>query len=208
METGSSNGSSRSWTSSSGTEGPEAPIPPCQPPVFGAAGAWGPVPKVGPRACCPPIVLEDTSAPFLALDCAVYIGLFAQRFNQLVAPALVIALRVVVLRVLPHGPSKMALAQRDDLIETLGSDGENESLRVRIQVGAASRELHGLHRPERTPVRMPEVGRRPRPCPLSILRNRSRFGSADFWHRRASSLRLAHSAGDKPARATVRSPVA
>jgi hypothetical protein len=58
---------------------------------------------------------------------------------------LVIALRVVVLRVFPHDFTKMALAQRDDLIETLGSDGENESLRVRIQVGAARRELHGLH---------------------------------------------------------------
>jgi hypothetical protein len=40
---------------------------------------------------------------------------------------LVIALRVVVLRVFPHDFTKMALAQRDDLIETLGSDGENES---------------------------------------------------------------------------------
>ena len=97
--------------------------------------------KVGPRSCCPPIVLEDTPEPFLALDCAVHVGLFARRFNQLVAPTLVIALHVVVLRVFPHGFPKMALAQRDDLIETLGADGENESLRVRIQVGAARREL-------------------------------------------------------------------
>jgi hypothetical protein len=57
----------------------------------------------------------------------------------------VIALHVVVLRVFPHGFPKMALAQRDGLIETLGSDAENESLRVRIQLGAARRELHGLH---------------------------------------------------------------
>ena len=85
------------------------------------------MPRVGPRSCGPAIVLEDTSEPFPALDCAVCVGLFAQRFNQLVAPALVIALRVVVLRVFPHDFTKMALAQRDDLIETLGSDGENES---------------------------------------------------------------------------------
>ncbi len=27
-----------------------------------------PVPEVGPRSCCPPIVFEDTSEPFLALN--------------------------------------------------------------------------------------------------------------------------------------------
>jgi len=41
---------------------------------------------------------------------------------------------------------------------------------------------HRVHRPQRTPVRMPEVDRRPRSCPPLLLRNRSRFGSADFWH--------------------------
>jgi len=34
------------------------------------------------------------------------------------------------------------------------------------------------------------------------------FRSAEFWHTSASSRRLAHSAGDSPARARVRSPVA
>lgn len=44
-------------------------------------------------------------------------------------------------------------------------------------------ELQCVLRRERTPVRMPEVDRRARPCPLLVLGNRSRFGSADFWHR-------------------------
>ncbi len=44
-------------------------------------------------------------------------------------------------------------------------------------------KLQRVHRRERTPVRMPEIDRRPRSGRLPILRNRSHFGSADFWHR-------------------------
>jgi hypothetical protein len=91
------------------------------------------VPKLGPQSCCPPVILEDPSEPFLTLDCAVRVGLFTRRFDQLVAPTLVVALRVVVLCVFPHGLAEMALTRRDDLIETLGSDGENESLLIERQ---------------------------------------------------------------------------
>jgi hypothetical protein len=49
-------------------------------------------------------------------------------------------------------------------------------------------KLQRIHRPERTPVRMLEVSRRPRPCPPLILRNRLRSGSVDFWHRTGFGL--------------------
>ena len=58
---------------------------------------------------------------------------------------LVIALKVVMLCVFLHGFPKVALAQRDDLGQTLGFDGTNESLRVSIQIGASHRQLHCLH---------------------------------------------------------------
>ncbi len=77
----------------------------------------------------------------MALNCTIHVGLVARLLNQLVVETLVIALKVVMLRVFFHDFPKVVLAQRDDLIETLGSDGENESLRVGIQVGAARREL-------------------------------------------------------------------
>ena len=64
-------------------------------------------------------------------------------FRSTRCPDLGYALHGVGLGGLPHGAPKRALAQREDRIETLGSDRENESLRGRIPVGAARRELHG-----------------------------------------------------------------
>jgi len=55
-------------------------------------------------------------------------------------------------------------------------------------------ELQRVHRPERTPVRMPEVDRRPRPCPPLVLQNRPRFGSADSCHRTGADARIEESA--------------
>ena len=82
------------------------------------------VPKLSPSSRSPPIVLfEDTSQPFLTLDDTVHIGSVARLLNQLVAPPLVIALEVIVLRVFFHGFSKVALAQWNDLGQALGLDG-------------------------------------------------------------------------------------
>jgi hypothetical protein len=81
----------------------------------------------------------------LTLDGTVRIGLVAQLLNQLVAETLVIALKVVMLRVFLHGFSKVALAQRDELGQTLGFGGANEALRVSVQIGASHRKLHCLH---------------------------------------------------------------
>ena len=78
----------------------------------------------------------------MALNCTIHVGLVARLLNQLVVETLVIALKVVMLRVFFHGFPKVVLAQQDDLIETLGSDGENESLRVRIQIWASRWKLH------------------------------------------------------------------
>jgi hypothetical protein len=63
-----------------------------------------------------------------------------------------------MLRVFLHGFPKVALAQRNDLGQTLGLDGANESLRVGVQVGASRRELHCLDaaRIEKLPERLCE----------------------------------------------------
>jgi len=49
-------------------------------------------------------------------------------------------------------------------------------------------ELQSVHGPERTPVRMSDVGREQRPCQLPRFRNCSRFCSADFSRRTGSAL--------------------
>jgi hypothetical protein len=67
------------------------------------------------------------------------------------------------------------------LLAAVQPPGENRDQKLKLQ---------GIHRPERTPVRMPGVDRRPRPCPPRILRNRSRFWSADCWHRTGSRSSL------------------
>ena len=70
------------------------------------------VPKISPSSRGPPIVVfEDTSQPFLTLGDTVHIGSVARLLNQFVAPPLVIALEVIVLRVFFHGFSKVALAR-------------------------------------------------------------------------------------------------
>jgi hypothetical protein len=77
----------------------------------------------------------------------------------------------------------------DALLAAVQPPGENRDQKLKLQ---------GVHRPERTPVRLPEIDRRPRPCPPLILQNRSRFGSADFWHRTGTNRRTAVPCG--PAR--------
>ena len=104
------------------------------------------VPKLSPSSRSPPIVVfEDTSQPFLTLGDTVHIGSVARLLNQFVAPPLVIALEVIVLRVFFHGFSKVALAQWNDLGQALGLDGANKSLRIRIQIGASRGKFHCLH---------------------------------------------------------------
>jgi len=99
------------------------------------------VPILSPLLRGPPIIVfEDTSQPFLTLDGTVPIGLVARLLNRLVVETLVIALTMVMLCVFLHGFPKVALAQRDDLGQTLGSffrrgAGSNPfSRRIRLTV--------------------------------------------------------------------------
>jgi hypothetical protein len=76
------------------------------------------------------VEIEDASESFSTVDGTVHIGPVARLLDELVVEPLVIALKVVVIRVFPHGFPKVALAQWNDLGQTLGFDGANESLRV------------------------------------------------------------------------------
>ena len=68
----------------------------------------------------PPMVeIEDASESFSTVDGTVHIGPVARLLDELVVEPLVVALKVVMLRVLLHGFSKVALAQWDDLGQTL-----------------------------------------------------------------------------------------
>ncbi len=82
------------------------------------------------------VVLEDTAQSFSTLDAAVNVEFVPAILGQLVLETLVVTLEVIVLRVLLHGRPKVALAEWDDLGQTLGLDGTNEPLRVVCQNSA------------------------------------------------------------------------
>jgi hypothetical protein len=104
------------------------------------------VPLLSPPSRRPSIVvLENTAESFPTLDAAVNVEFVPPILDQLVLETLVITLKVIVLRVFLHGRPKVALAEWDDLGQTLGLDGANESLRVGIQVGTAGWKLHRPH---------------------------------------------------------------
>jgi hypothetical protein len=46
---------------------------------------------------------------------------------------------------LGHGTPKMALPKRNQLVQAFGLDRQHEPLRVRVQVGAARRQLEAFH---------------------------------------------------------------
>ncbi len=62
----------------------------------------------------------------------------AGQFDQLVPEALVVPLSVIVLKVLSASSSERLLAEEDELVETLTSDGQDKSLREGIQVRASA----------------------------------------------------------------------
>jgi hypothetical protein len=102
--------------------------------------------KLGPPSRGPPIVVvQDATEPFSALNRSIHSGAVGQLLDQLVVEPLVIALQVVVLLVLLDGLAKVALAQWDDLGQTLGFDGQNKPFCVCIQIWAPRRQLDRLH---------------------------------------------------------------
>ena len=55
-----------------------------------------------------------------------------------------ISLVVVVIDVLAHSPTEVALPDRDDLAQTFRLDGSHESLCVRIEIRTSSRKFHRM----------------------------------------------------------------
>ena len=62
--------------------------------------------------------------------------------DQVVPETLMVPLSVIMKEVLGAGSSERAFAEEDELVETLGLDGQDKSLSERIQVGAAAGQLH------------------------------------------------------------------
>jgi hypothetical protein len=76
--------------------------------------------KLGPPSRGPPIVVvQDATEPFSALNRSIHSGAAGQLLDQLVVETLVIALQVVVLRVFLDGLAKVALAQWDDVRDSV-----------------------------------------------------------------------------------------
>ncbi len=86
----------------------------------------------------PVVVVQDSTQPFSSSDIATRVGRATSILDQLVLEPLMIALDVVVLGVCLHGRPKVTLAEWNDLGQAFGLDRENESLRIRIQVGTCS----------------------------------------------------------------------
>ncbi len=91
------------------------------------------------------VVIQNTTEPLTAADCTINAVPVGQLLDQLVVEPLVIALQVVVLGVFLDGPAKVALAQRDDLGQTLGFDGMHKPLCICVQIRAPSGQSHCLH---------------------------------------------------------------
>ena len=91
------------------------------------------------------VVVQHPAEPFTSLDVSAHIRLAAPIVDQPIVDSLMVALDVVVLRVLLHGVAQMPLSQRDDLGQTLGFDGTDESLRVGVQIWTSRRKLHRRH---------------------------------------------------------------
>src|SRR5262249_44239110 len=51
---------------------------------------------------------------------------------------------MVVLNELAHGPAKMPLTKRYELVQALRLDRQHEALRVRVPIGTACRQLDAL----------------------------------------------------------------
>ena len=84
-------------------------------------------------------------APLAALDRTASPQLVARRVDEPILDPLVIALAVVVLDVLAYRLSQMSVTDRDHLRQALRLDRSDESLGMRVQIRAATREPHGVH---------------------------------------------------------------
>ena len=97
------------------------------------------------RLSGPPfIVVEDPTQPFMARNGRIHIDDDLLILDQPIVEPLMISLKVIMLSVFLHRLAQMPLSQWNDLGQTLGLDGANESLRIGIQIGASCGKLHDL----------------------------------------------------------------
>ena len=113
---------------------------------YGAAG-YRP-PQVGWLRRAAVVVVQETTETFATPNRRSRIGVLVGRRggcrDQPVVEALVVALEVVVLDERRDRKAEVALAQRNELAEALGLDGEHEALRECVEVGAEGGELEAL----------------------------------------------------------------
>ncbi len=76
---------------------------------------------------------------------AVVVARRAWLDNQPIAEALVISFEMIMLDELSNDVAQVALAQRNELVQTLGLDGEHKPFGDGVQVRAARRQAHGGH---------------------------------------------------------------
>ena len=86
------------------------------------------------------VVLEQPAETLVAHDTTVADGF--RWFDQLVPEPLMVPLSVIMSKVLGTGSSERSFAEKDELVQALALDRENESLRKCVQVGAAAGKFH------------------------------------------------------------------
>jgi hypothetical protein len=80
------------------------------------------------------IALQEPSKPLATLDRVIVIDRHRFGSEQAVAEPLVMSLGVVVLDKLPDAQPEMLLAEGDDVVETLASNGSDKALGKGIEI--------------------------------------------------------------------------
>jgi len=93
----------------------------------------------------PPLVeAEELAEALLPKHLAVVVRRSSARLDEGVAEAPVVPLLMVVLEVLGEDGPEVALAERDDVVQTVFANAPDEALRVGVQIGRARRQPKDL----------------------------------------------------------------
>jgi hypothetical protein len=98
------------------------------------------VPKLDRALRSAAVVAKQSTEPLATLDPTAESRFLDRRFDEPVAYPLVIPLGVVVHHVLTNRPPKVRFPDRDHLRQALRLDRSDESLGVRVQIGASAGE--------------------------------------------------------------------
>lgn len=89
------------------------------------------------------MISDETTYHFAALDLVVSSTVLGVTIDEFIAESLMIPLAMIVLCVLLLRVPQAAFTHRDHLRQGFGLERTNESLGIRIQIGASRRELEG-----------------------------------------------------------------